>query len=167
VHDDLDIVSMVEFPFLVNDDEWDVVPTGVSAKVLRDFIGGAICCDLVGPDVVVIEGLARRGGNMWCLDSFDGGECDVLVLDGVSNEWPGCVWACGDIPQWGFWVGKGIVLAVNGSGVRGLLILQGRVEERSRAIIGEGLQPIVMSRGSVRSIPNHLSQRHFSRYVSV
>jgi len=162
VHDDLDVVGVVEFAFFIDDDEGDVVPTSVSSEVLRDFVGGAVRRNLVGPDVVVVKGLACCGGNVRRLDSLDGGECDVFMLDGIPSEWARCVWMCGNVAFLGFQIGEGVVLAVDGSGVRGLLILRGGDEERLRAIVGEGLQPVVMSRGSVCSIPNHLSQRHFS-----
>ncbi len=162
VHDDLDVVGMVKFAFFIDNDKWDVVPTGVSTKVLWDFVGGAVRRNLVGPDVVVVEGLTCCGGNVQHLHSFDGSERDMLVLDGISDERARCVGTCGGIPRWGLQIGKGVVLAVDGSGVRGLLILQGGDKERSRAVVGEGLWPVVMSRGSVRSIPNHLSRRHFS-----
>ncbi len=167
VHDDLDVVGMVKFTFFVDDDKWDIVLAGVSMEVLWDFVAVAVRCGLGGPDVVMVEGLACHGGNVRHLDSFNGGNHDVLMLDRVSNEQAECVGMCGDIALLGLWIGEGVVLAVDGSGVRGLLILRGEDKERSRTVVGEGLCPVVMSRGSVCSIPSHLSRRHFSQYVSV
>src|SRR6266404_4207279 len=128
---------------------------------------GAVRRGLDSPEVVVVEGFAARSGNVWRLHSLDGSERNLVVLDGVAGKWAGRVGTCGDVTRWCLWIGEGVVLTVDGSGVRGLLILRGRDEERSKTVVGEGLHPVVMRRGSVRSIPSHLSRRHFSRYVSV
>src|SRR6266404_8957637 len=101
---------MVELAFFVNDDEGDVVPSGISTKVLWDFVVGAICCTLVGPDVMMVEGLTRHGGNVQRGNPFDGGERDMLMLDGISDEQARCIGACGDIALLGFQVGEGVVL---------------------------------------------------------
>src|SRR6266404_3402681 len=124
-------------------------------------MGGAIRRGLDSPEVMVVEGLAARSGNVWRLHSLDGSKRDLVMLDGVTGKRTGHVGTCGDIPRWCLWIGKGVVLTVDGSGVRGLLILQGRDEERSKTVVGEGLRPVVIRRGSVCSIPNHLSRRHF------
>ncbi len=118
---------------------------------------GAVRHSLDGPEVVVIEGLTTCGGNMWHLHSLDSGECDLVMLDGIAGKRAGRVGTCGDVPRWCLWIGEGVVLTVDGSGVRGLLILWGGDEERLKTVVGEGLRPVVMRRGSVRSIPSHLS----------
>jgi len=128
---DLDIVSLVEFAILIDDEEGDVVPTGIPFEAGGDFMDAAVHRGLDSPDVVVVEGLACRGGNMRHLNSFNGGECDLVVLDGIPGKRAGCVGPCGDVTLLGFQVGEGVILAVDGSGVRGLLILQGGDEERS------------------------------------
>src|SRR6266404_6762553 len=98
---------------------------------------GAVCCGLDGPEVVVVEGLAARSGNVWRLHSLDSSECNLIVLDGIPSKWARRVGTRGDVPRWCLWTGEGIVLAVNGSGVRGLLILRGGDKERSKTVVGE------------------------------
>jgi len=167
VHDNLDVVSLVEFAVFVDNDEGDIVFPCIMPEVLWDVVEAAVWCSLDISDVMMVEGLAFHGGNMWCLDSFNSCECDLIVLDWMPDEQARQVGMCGDMVVLGFRIGKGVVLAVDGSGVRGLLILQGGDEERSKTVGGDGLRPIVMSRGSVLCIPSHLSWRHFSQYVSV
>jgi|SRR6266404_513480 len=165
--DNLHEVSLMEFTVFVNDEEWDVVPAGITPEARRDFLYGAIRFGLDSPEVVVVESLTARSGNVRRLHSLDGSEHDLVVLDGVAGKRAGRVRTRGDMFRWCLWIGEGVVLAVDGSGVRGLLILRGRDEERLKIVVGDGLCPVVMRRGSVLSIPSHLSQRHFSRYVSV
>src|SRR5882757_1708623 len=128
---------------------------------------GAVRCGLDSPEVVVVKGLATRSGNVWHLHSLDRSERDLVVLDRVTGKRAGRVGTRGDIPRWCLWVGKGVVLAVDGSGVSGLLILRGGDEERSKTVVGEGLHPVVMRRGSIHSIPSHLSWRQPEAFLLI
>ena len=155
--DDLDKVGLMKLAVFVDDNEGDVVLAGISPEARRDFVDGAIHRGLDGSEVVVIEGFTTCGGNMRRLYALDGCKRDLVMLDQVPSERARCIWARWDVSQLGFWIGEGIVLAVEGSGVRGLLILWGRDEERSKTVVGEGLRLVVISSGSIRSIPSHLS----------
>src|SRR6266404_2408326 len=96
--DDLDIVGLVNFAVFVNDEEGDMVPAGIAPEARRDFMDGAVCCGLDSPEVMVVEGLAARGGNVWRLHPFDSGERNLIMLDGISGKRTGRVGTCGDVP---------------------------------------------------------------------